>query len=187
MNVRLFAALVVATAPLAAGAADEENPFKRVKVGDFAVYKTTTSFGGKELEGTVTRTVTAKDDKEATVKTVARVGGVVDDKAPAEKIDLAKPYDLFKAGLVPAGTEAKVEKLKEGTEKLKLAGKEYDCRWETFKLTAKAGGVEVAGEGKVWQSKDLPLNTVKWEFAADVAGMKWNMKLELAESGHKSD
>jgi hypothetical protein len=187
MNVRLCAALVMVAAPLAARGADEENPFKKVKVGDFAVYKTTTSFGGKDLEGTVTRTVTAKNDQEATVKTVAKVGAVVDDKAPDEKIDLSKPYDLFKAGLVPAGTEAKVEKLKEGTEKLKAAGKEYDCRWETFRLTAKTGGVEVTGEGKVWQSKDLPLNTVKWEFSADVAGMKWEMKLELAETGHKSD
>jgi len=188
MKVRLFAAVTVAVASLAARAADEENPFKKVKAGDFAVYKTTTNFGGKDVEGTVTRTVTAKDDKQAVVKTVARGSGpTAEDKADEEKIDLSKPYDLFKAALGPPGTEAKVEKLKEGTEKVKAGGKEYDCKWETFKVTAKAAGLEVMGEGKVWQCKELPLNTVKWEFSADVAGMKWNMKLELTESGHKSD
>jgi len=41
MKFRLFAALLIAVAPVAARAADEENPYKKVKVGEFATYKMT--------------------------------------------------------------------------------------------------------------------------------------------------
>ena len=73
MKVRLLAALVVAALPLAAAAADEENPYKKVKVGDFATYKMTTKFAGASFEGTMTQTVTAKDDKEVTFKMTVKV------------------------------------------------------------------------------------------------------------------
>src|SRR5262245_7099681 len=43
MKARLFAAmLAIAATPFMARAADEENPYKKAKVGDFATYKMTT-------------------------------------------------------------------------------------------------------------------------------------------------
>jgi len=185
MKVRLFAALLVAVAPLAARAADEENPYKKVKVGEFATYKMTTKVAGQTLEGTITQTVSAKDDKEATLKVTGKLNGM-DIPAQEQKIDLTKPYDPTKAA-VPPGTEAKVEKLKDGKEKVKAGGKEYDCKWETFKVTGKAMGIEMTSEVKVWQSKDLPLQVVKMEMTAEIAGMKMEMEMELSESGSKSD
>jgi hypothetical protein len=185
MKVRLLAALLVAVAPLAARAADEENPYKKVKVGEFATYKMTTKAAGQTFEGTVTQTVTAKDDKEATLKVTGKVNGM-DIPAQEQKIDLTKPYDPTKSA-VPPGTDAKVEKLKEGKEKIKAGGKEYDCKWETYKVTGKAMGIEMTSEVKVWQAKDMPLQLVKMEMNAEFAGMKMEITMELSESGSKSD
>src|SRR5262245_57824374 len=53
MKARLFAAvLAIAVAPFVARAADEENPYKKAKVGDFATYKMTTKAMGFNVEGT---------------------------------------------------------------------------------------------------------------------------------------
>jgi hypothetical protein len=185
MNLRLFAAaLALAVAPVAF-AADDENPYKKAKVGDFATYKMTTKIGGLNVEGVVTQEVTAKDDKEATVKTSGKVNGM-DIPATDVKIDLTKPYDPTKAnGNLPQGAEVKVEKLKDGTEKLKVAGKDYDTKWETYKMNVKAQGMEFATEMKVWQSKELSIPMLKMEMTAEVAGQKMEIFMELTETGSK--
>ena len=67
--------LVLAAAPFVT-AADEENPYKKVKVGDYATYKMTTKVGGMTVEGTLTQTVSAKSDKEATLKVTGNINGV---------------------------------------------------------------------------------------------------------------
>ena len=185
MKVRLFAALLIAAAPVVARAADEENPYKKVKVGEFATYKMTTKIAGMTLDGIATQTVTAKDDKEATLKMVVKANGA-ELPAQEQKIDLTKPYDPTKAGL-PPGSDVKVEKLKEGKEKIKAGGKEYDCKWETFKVAGKTMGVEMSAEVKVWQSKDLPLQMVKMEMNAEAGGQKFEMEMVLTETGSKSD
>src|SRR3954453_3081043 len=131
MNARLFAPLLaLAVAPFA-GAADEENPYKKAKVGDYATYKMTTKVAGFNVEGTLTQTVTAKDDKEVTIKTTGKVNNM-DIPAQEQKIDLTKPFDPAKAtGNLPPGANVNIEKLKDGSEKVKLGGKEYDTKWET--------------------------------------------------------
>lgn len=185
MRVRLFAALLAAALPLAARAADEENPYKKVKVGDFATYKVTTKAMGMTVEGTATRTVSAKDDKEVTIKMVIKAMGL-ELPTPDEKIDLTKPYDPTKAA-VPPGAVVKMEKLKDGKEKIKAAGKEYDCQWETYKVTGKANGLDIKAEVKVWQSKEVPLQMVKLESNGDVGEAKIETVMELSEVGSKSD
>jgi len=185
MSIRLWAMAVIVAAPLAARAADEENPYKKVKVGDFATYKMTTKFGDRTVEGTATQKVTAKDDKEATIKMTVKFNGM-EFPGQEQKIDLTKPYDPTKAGL-PPGADVKVEKQKSGTEKLKAGGKEYDCKWETYKFSGKAMGMEISGDVKVWQSKDLPLQVVKMESNAAAGGMKFETTMELTEAGSKSD
>lgn len=186
MTLRLLAAaLAVAVAPLAARAADEENPYKSVKVGDFATYKMKVSVGPIALDGTTTQSITAKTEKEATVKITASINGM---EAPAQeqKVDLTKPYDPTKVGGgLPAGTEATVEKGKDGKEKIKVGGKEYDTTWTTYKVKAKANGMDIDAEVKVWQSKDVPMGMVKMEMTATVAKMDMKMTMELSESGNK--
>ena len=185
MKVRLFAALLIAAAPVAARAADEENPYKKVKVGEFATYKMTTKIAGMSIDGTVTQTVSAKDDKEATVKVTGKVNGM-DIPAQEQKIDLTKPYDPTK-GSLPPGTEATVEKLKSGEEKVKAAGKTHDTKWESYKVKAKAMGQEFEAEVKAWMSKETPQLMVKMEMTAEILGMKMEMEMELTESGSKAD
>jgi hypothetical protein len=104
-----------------------------------------------------------------------------------EKIDITKPYDPTQVGggSLPPGADVKVEKGKDGKEKIKVAGKEYDCTWTIYKITGKAMGQEITGNVKAWMSKEAPLGLVKLEMTADAAKMKIEMTMELTESGNK--
>ncbi|HVK07829.1 MAG TPA: hypothetical protein VM597_03525 [Gemmataceae bacterium] len=185
MNLRLFAAALALAAAPVAFAADDDNPYKKAKVGDFSTYKMTTKIGGLNVEGTMTQEVTAKDDKEATVKTTGKVNGM--DIPPNEvKIDLTKPYDPTKAtGNLPQGANVQVEKLKDGKEKVKVAGKEYDSVWETYKMKVNAMGMMIETDMKVWQAKELSIPMLKMEMTAEVMGQKMEVAMELTETGNK--
>jgi RNA polymerase sigma factor (sigma-70 family) len=148
-----------------------DNPYRTAKVGDFAVYKWTTKFGfgGKEKESTQKMTVTARDEKSVKLKMSSSTS------AESERtIDLTKPYDI----LSPFKKEGKFEKTGEGTEKIKVAGKEYNANWISGKhcLTTPSGK-EFNLEIKVWFSKDAPLD--------GLLRMKLdnNTNAELTESG----
>ncbi|WP_020472872.1 hypothetical protein [Zavarzinella formosa] len=185
MKTRFLAAmLALAVVPFAAFAADEENPYKKVKVGDFATYKMAMKIGPLAIEGTMTQTVSAKDDKEATLKIASKFNGM-EIPAQDQKIDLTKPWDPTKTGTLPPGTEAKIEKLKDGEETIKVGGKEYKCKWETYKTKLKVQGQEMEMEMKVWQSKDFNLNMVKTEMSGEVGGQKMETTIELTDSGAK--
>jgi hypothetical protein len=187
MSVRLIAAaFALCIAPLVTSAADNEdfNPYKNTKVGDFATYKITAKFGGINVTGTSTQTVTAKTDKEATIKVVSSVNGM-DIPAMTQTIDLTKPYDPTKATGLPQGIDATIEKGKDGKEKVKVAGKEYETTWTNFKVTAKAGGMDIKSDIKVWMSKDIPMGIAKMEMNADLASQKMEMTMEVMETGNK--
>lgn len=156
MLLRALAVLVIALAPIAAHAADEENPFKNAKVGDYARYDTRVKIGGLDVKMVRVQTVTAVDDKQLSLRTVTEVNGKdIPNKRADQKIDLTRPFDPAGAD-APAGPGTKWEKAKTGTEKLKIGGKEYDCTWTTYKPIAPNLNVAVEGELKVWLSKDVP-------------------------------
>jgi hypothetical protein len=188
------AALTLCLVPLASRAQDD-NPFKNAKVGDYATYKLETKLPSFSFGGTLTQTVTAKNDKEATVKMTGtvNVGDMKKDVPVSEqRIDLTKPYDPTKLnapGGVPAGIGAKIEKDKEGKEKLKVAGKEYDCTWTTYKLKARPKDIDIEAELKVWMAKDIPLGLARMEMKAEISAQggkqAMNMTLELTETGNK--
>jgi hypothetical protein len=188
MTSRLFATLLtVAFAMLTVRAAEkpaaDENPYKNTKVGDYVTYKMSTKIAGLNLDGTVTQTVTAKTAKEATVKVVAKVAGM---EAPAQeqKIDLTLPYDPTKTTNLPAGADAKVEKLKTGKESIKVAGKEYECDWATYKIKGKAGGIEIDADIKVWTAKNIPMGMAKMTMSAKIMDMNMEMTMEMTETGN---
>ena len=169
--------LALLIAPVSARAADAENPFKAAKKGDFAAYKMTTSAGGMSFEGTLKQTVTAKDDKSATLSAVANVMGM-DQPAQETKIDLTKPFDPASSG-IPGG-KAKVEKLDSGKETIEIGGKKYECEWIKNKVVAEVNGMKFETETKVWTSKKVPLGgMVKMEMKNDM----FSMKMELTEFG----
>jgi hypothetical protein len=187
--IRTFIAFVaLAVAPVAARAADEENPYKNAKVGDYATYKMDTKVAGISVSGTITQSVTKKDDKEATIEVTGSIefgGNKMDIPAQTQKIDLTKPFDPTKGANLPGGAEAKVEKGKEGKEKVKLNGKEYDCTWTTYSVKAKVMNQQIDAEVKAWTAKDIPTGMVKMTMSADVSGQKMEMTMELKETGTK--
>src|SRR5205823_14907269 len=108
MKARLFAVVLTLIAASYAIAVDEENPYKKAKVGDFATYKMTTKVAGLNIEGIVTQTVTAKDDKEVTLKASGKVVAMGMEIPIPDKdftIDLTKPFDPTKAGGLPGAAD----------------------------------------------------------------------------------
>jgi hypothetical protein len=192
MSVRLLVVVfAVVCAPLAGRSADEDNPYKNAKVGDYASYKLSVKAGGMAFPGTITQTITAKSDKEVTVKTTGSMeimGNKSEIPAQEQKVDLTKPYDptnVAALGALPPGTDLKIEKGKEGKEKITLGGKEYDSTWTNFTLKGKAAEQGFNADVKMWTSKDMPLGFIKMVMTSEVAKMKIEMTMELTESGNK--
>ncbi len=188
MLVRSIAVLALVAAPFAVRAADDENPYKNAKVGDYATYKMTTKVAGFDIAGTITQSVTAATAKEVTVKATGKVkvgDKEMDIPAQEQKIDLTKPFDPTKAGNLPGGAEAKVEKGKEGKETIKVGDKKYETTWTTYKVKTKAMGQEIDADVKAWMSKDVTAGLVKMTMTAEFAGQKMEMTMELTETGNK--
>jgi hypothetical protein len=184
----LIAVLALAVVTCNARAADEENPYKNAKVGDYINYTVSTKLGGLTLPGTLTETVTKKDDKEVTVKITGTVefgGQKMDVPAQTSTIDLTKPYDPLKTGNLPGGTEAKLEKLKDGKEEIKIGDKKYDCTWTTYKAKMKLMGQDLDGEIKAWTSKELPTGMIKMVMTGEIAGQKLEITMEYDKKGKK--
>jgi hypothetical protein len=155
-----------------------DNPYKNAKVGDYVEFKVTTSFGGMDIELEMKQTLTAKDDKEATVKTTSTFMGK-ETPAQTQKIDLTKPFDIADTAM-QAKKQGKFEKTGEGKEKVKIGNKTYECQWMAGKVTAEAKGQKIESNIKVWMSKDVPLSgLVKMEMKSDFI----NMQMEISGSG----
>lgn len=188
MKIRLTAALALAVGAVSLSA-QEPNPYAKAKVGDYAVYKTSTKVGGIILDGVLTQTVTAKDDKEVTVSVSGKVNNQ-EIRDPIEfKIDLTKPFDPTKAsGPPPPGTEMTCERVKEAkekVEKVKIGDKSYDARVDTYKCKVKAGGMEFETRIRAWLVKDLPAPLAKFELTADVEMQRLEVTMDLTETGNK--
>lgn len=182
MTFRSLAALLLACAAVGPTGADDANPYKSLKVGDYAKYALKGKLGFLPLNGTVTQTVTDKSDKEATLKVVLTAGDT-DTPFPDWKIDLTQPLDPTKGVALPGLANAKLEKLSTGTGKVKAGGKEYDAEWTTFKLKVTNKGVEGEGELKVWMSKAVPVGLVKLDLTATVGKNDAKAAMELTEFG----
>jgi hypothetical protein len=190
MKIRsLAAALALGLAGLTARAADPDNPFKDAKVGDYATYAMTSKLGKLTSSGTVTQTVVKKSDKEVTIRVTGKAtdptGKEVDIPAQEQTVDLTKPYDPAKVANLPAGFNVKVEKGKEGKEKVKAGGKEYDATWTDYKVKAEAMGQKIDADMKVWMAKNVPGGMVKMNVTSEVAGQKLEMTMDLKETGNK--
>jgi predicted small secreted protein len=173
-------ALLVSVAAGIVSAADVVNPYKNAKVGDTLSYKMTAKNPAMNIDGTMTQTITEKTDKEVTVKTVTKMLGK-EEPAQTTKIDLTKEFDPS------AGKSGKIEKLKEGSEKVKMGDKEYDCNWTTYKVAQLAGapaGFATEIELKVWLCKDVP-GMVKMTTTGKLLNQENNLTLELTEVTNK--
>ena len=156
-----------------------DNPYKNAKVGDYVNYKVTTTFGGMDIDLEMKQTLTAKDEKEATIKITSMFMGK-ETPAQTQKIDLTKPFDITAAGM-QGKKQGKFEKTGEGKAKVKIGDKTYQCDWLAGKVTADLNGKKLESEIKVWMSKDVPLSgLVKMEMKSDFI----NMQMEVSGSGN---
>ena len=186
MLVRSLTVLAIVFAPVAVLSADDDNQYKKAKVGDYATHKMTMKSAVKSAKGTMTLTVTAKTDKEVTLKGTGHleVNGMKKDAPDEElKIDLTKPFDLTK--ILKFRDDAKMEKVKEGKETIKVGGKEYDCTWTTYKVMEKENDKELEYDLKVWMAKDVFTGIVKMTMTGEFAGQKSDIVMELTETGNK--
>ena len=137
--------------------AEDENPYKNAKVGDWVEYKSSTVMPQMKMESKMKRTVTAKTEKEVTIKMDTEMPNVP-PQSTEMKIDLTTKYDPLTAGMQRGGAKPPViEKVGEGDETLNLGGKEYKTHWIDNKMTMEMGGNKMESQSKVWMSKDAPL------------------------------
>jgi outer membrane cobalamin receptor len=179
MRQLLFAAMVLSVVPTVR-AADNDNPWKNAKVGDWVEYKTT----GMGFESKTKMIITVKDDKEVTYEITATfTANGVEMTAPVQKqtVDLTKDYSVI-AAKNEKDKGLKIEKVDEGKEKLKIGDKEYDTTWTKTKATATFNGVTTVSEYKTWMCKDVPLNGM---VRMDTTIGTFTSKLELTGSGRK--
>jgi hypothetical protein len=103
--------------------------------------------------------------------------------APAQKmkVDLTKNYDAISALNLKA-KNVKIEKLDEGKERLKIAGKEYDTSWTSLRTTATEPDATVFMEYKMWFCKDVPVSGL---VRMDTTQAALTSRLELVASGRK--
>ncbi|QVL33984.1 hypothetical protein KIH39_08780 [Telmatocola sphagniphila] len=160
--------------------ADDNNPFRKVKEGDWVIFTMTMERGTIKSVGDSKTTVTAKTDKEVTISTVITLDG--QKSLPREeRIDLTKPYDpIWLLGLKDY-SGVKLEKGEETQEKVKLGTKQFECTLLKSKTTS---GIYTT-HNKLWTSKDAPLGgMVKLEVLGE-RGAPANTWLELKGSGSK--
>ena len=152
LAVGFLASLVVPCAM----AADTDNPFKKAKAGDWAEYRMT----APNYEGKTKMTIVTASDKEVVYQVEAAFTAFGQTQtAPVQKItvDLSQPYDAISAANMKQ-MGVTMEKVAEGTEKLKVGDKELDTKWTKSKYTSTAGGVTVVSEYKMWFCKDVPVS-----------------------------
>jgi hypothetical protein len=175
------AALLVSFVPAVHGA-DDENPYRNAKVGDWVEYKMT----GAGFEGKTKMTIVAKDDKELTFEIASTfTAGGKEMTGPLQKqtIDLTKKYDPVKDGIVKEnGVDVKFEKLGEGEEKIKFGDKEFDTKWTKTKTTSTVNNITIVSEFKMWFCKDVPLSGL---VRMDTTVQMTTTKLELIGLGKK--
>jgi hypothetical protein len=155
MIIRSIAIFTVVTLPLFGSPIPKPkeevpaHPYKNFKVGDYVIYELTGSENGKKFtDGIKTiHSVSEVSDNELTIQvTVSQDSGKIREKDV--KIDLTKPFDPLSLNLA-AGKNA--QKLKDGTEKITVGKKEYDCKWTTYKVTIERKDKEpYTGEYKIW-------------------------------------
>lgn len=151
--------------------AADDNPLRNAKVGDWAAYKMTATDEQDALKSK--KTITAKDEKSATVKVDAEKGG---KKMPSQEVKIAldKPYDPTYTDN-PAG--AVVEKVGEGDDNIKIGDKEHRCHWVRTKVSL-GGATKIS---TIWTNNELPLGgVVKLEASVGVQ----KVTLEMTAYGH---
>ena len=128
--------------------------------------------------------ITAKSDEEVTYEVTSKFTAFGQETVgPVQtiKVDLTKPYDAIVAANQQQN-KTKAEKIGEGTEKLKVGGKDVEAKWTKTKYTTTVNDMTIVSEYQMWFSKDVPVSgMVKMETTTFGS----TTKVELVASGSK--
>jgi hypothetical protein len=174
----IAAAMLVCFAPAVQGA-ENENPYRNAKVGDWVEYRMT----GQNTEGSTNMTVVSKDPKQLTYEVAASfsfMGKKMVAPVQTMKIDLTKSYDAISAANLKA-KNITIKKLDEGKEKLKAAGKTYDTKWTKLRATTTVNDMKIVMDYKMWFCKDVPLSGL---VRMDTTAHGVTTRVELIASGN---
>jgi len=148
-------------------------------------YVQTTNMVAMNMKQTMTmkQTVKAKDDKEVTL--LVEMTALGRNMSNEIKVPLDQPYDPASNNMPK---NAKFEKIADGSETLKIGGKDYACTWMQGKIIMKDGTTDVTGTSKTWSCPEVPLSgMVKMEsqMTMNMGGqeMKTEMTMELQDCG----
>ncbi len=177
--------IVLCAMPLISPAGEKaDNPLKKAKIGDYVVYKGTSSADGKDTEVLMKSTVIAKDEKALTTQTAFIIEGKTVNAGKPTKTDLNKPFDPVAFHTADLKGIGKWEKTGEGNEKVKIGEKTYDCNWISVKGAGEAGGAKIEVKIKVWTDNSAPLSgMVKMETETKIAQGNVRIRAEITESG----
>jgi hypothetical protein len=162
--------------------AEDENPYKKANVGDWVEFKSSTVMPQMKMESKMKQTVTAKTEKEVTVKMDMEMPNMP-VQSNEMKIDLTTKYDPTTAGMPPGAKVPKIEKLAEGDETLNIGGKEYKSHWVSQKMETDMGGAKMESQMKTWTSKDAPLTGMVRMETKMTGAMAMTTTMELTGSG----
>ncbi len=158
-----------------AARAEEENPFKKAKVGDWTEYKISNKAAGMAMEGEQKTTVTKVTAEEVTMDVIMKMMG--QEMKQSTTVKLNEKYDPTKMQY----KDATVKEIGKGDEKVTAGGKTFDAKWVELEVSVKMGAQEMKVKSKVWSSATVPLGgMVKMETDSGAMG---KMTMELKDFG----
>src|SRR5260221_1068335 len=125
--------------------AEDENPYRKANVGDWAEYAGKSRLAGQVIETTRKKTVAKKTEDEVTLETL-----VGDAKGAPQTIKLKEKYEPVSA--INPGAEIKA--VDSGEEKLTVGDKTLDTKWVQYEVTKGAD----KNRTKIWTSAQVPLD-----------------------------
>ncbi len=181
MSRRIFALFAVVVFSVPALADTMDNPlyasWAKAKKGTVVTTKQTSEVAGQKAETTTIYKLTELTADVATVEVVSitKAGGQ-EVKSEPFKMENKKTIDL-----PPGKKKEDIEKTEgqvdQGTETLKIGGKEYKTKWVKIKLNK--NGIDI--ESKNWVSDDVPGMVVKLETKTSGMGFSSLTTMEVTE------
>src|SRR5260221_1274455 len=142
---RKFTLVIPVLFLLSAVRAEDENPYKKAKVGHWVEYTAKRRLAGQIITSVQKKTVAKITDDEVTLET--QVG---DAKGAPQTVKLKEKYDPVSA--INPGAEIKA--VENGEEKLTVGDKSLDTKWVQYEITKGAD----KSRAKIWTSPDVPLD-----------------------------
>jgi hypothetical protein len=179
-SVVAYLGMFVAAASVAR-AEQVDNPayqsWAKQKVGTTVTHENTSAVAGQEFKSEMVQKLVELTKDKAVVETTMKLN-IPGAPAPMpQKVVLPAKVDEAEAkpNKMPPGTTGEMKE--QGSEKVQIAGKSYNCK--VFTMVGEASGAKMSG--KTWMSEEVPGRLVKSETTADAQGQKVKSSMALTK------